>query len=86
MLFHFQRTFDTDRITIPESDHRKLVIAHSLPKIVGPEIEDPITLLSNIVYRQRFSKNSARLPDPRPVVNGAQTCINARTVPHIHTN
>ena len=43
MLFHFQMQPRKERIVIPESQYRKITIHHSLPRIVDPEIEEPVT-------------------------------------------
>ena len=43
MLFHFQRQPRKDRIVIPDSECSRITRAHSLPRIVDPEIEEPVT-------------------------------------------
>ncbi len=43
MLFHFQPMPGKDRIVIPKSECSKIRSAHSLPRIVDPEIEEPVT-------------------------------------------
>lgn len=43
MLFHFQQAPGEGRIEIPESDRSQIETAHSLPRIVDPEIEKPVT-------------------------------------------
>lgn len=43
MLFHFQRAPGKGPVEIPASEYSKIKIAHSLPKIVDPEIEKPVT-------------------------------------------
>ena len=43
MLFHFQQRARTGRAEIPESEYSQIEIAHTLPKIVEPEIEKAIT-------------------------------------------
>ena len=42
-LFHFQKALSVDRVPIPEQDFKKIDLAHSLPEIVEPEIEEPVT-------------------------------------------
>jgi hypothetical protein len=43
MLFHFNSGVRTGRIEIPGSDCEKIAKAHSLPRIIDPEIREPIT-------------------------------------------
>jgi hypothetical protein len=43
MLFHFQPMPGKDRIVIPKSELNKIRSAHSLPRIVDPEISEPVT-------------------------------------------
>ncbi len=43
MLLHFQKEPRKNSIHIPLSKIRKIQIAHTLPKIVDPEIEKPVT-------------------------------------------
>lgn len=43
MLFHFQKAPGDTRNEIPLSECDKIVVAHSLPRIVDPEIEEPVT-------------------------------------------
>ena len=43
MLFHFQPVPGKGRIVIPKSECNKIRSAHSLPRIVDPEIEEPVT-------------------------------------------
>lgn len=43
MLFHFQKQGRDGRIVFPESDLSEILVAHSMPKIVEPEIEDSVT-------------------------------------------
>lgn len=42
-LFAFQQAPRKGTISIPESEYNKIKVAHSLPKIVDPEIEIPVT-------------------------------------------
>lgn len=42
-LFAFQRDRSVERIRIPESEFERVTVAHSMPGIVDPEIEDPVT-------------------------------------------
>lgn len=49
MLFHFQMQPGKDRIVIPESECLKITNVHSLPRIVDPEIEKPVTW--TVAYR-----------------------------------
>jgi hypothetical protein len=43
MLFHFHPGADEGRIEIPVDDCDKLIRAHSLPRIVDPEIQESVT-------------------------------------------
>ncbi len=49
MLFHFQPRPRADRIVIPESECSEIKRMHSLPRIVDPEIESPVTW--TVAYR-----------------------------------
>lgn len=42
-LFHFQPEPRTDQVLIPEEDGDQIEVFHSLPRIVDPEITEPIT-------------------------------------------
>jgi len=43
ILFHFQHGAGKDRIVIPKRECDKMRRAHSLPRIIDPEIDKPIT-------------------------------------------
>jgi hypothetical protein len=43
MLFHFQMQPGKERIVIPDSECSQITFLHSLPRIVEPEIEEPVT-------------------------------------------
>lgn len=43
MLFHFNSGVKKERIEIPGSDCEKIATAHSLPRIVDPEIRESVT-------------------------------------------
>lgn len=43
MLFHFQPGGGKERIVIPKIDCSKIRVAHSLARIVDPEIKEPVT-------------------------------------------
>jgi Carbohydrate-binding family 9 len=43
LLFHFQPGSGQDRIVIPKKDCDNIRVAHSLPRIVDPEIQEPLT-------------------------------------------
>ncbi len=43
MLFHFQSRPRENRIVIPASECARIKRAHSLPRIVTPEIQEPVT-------------------------------------------
>jgi hypothetical protein len=49
MLFHFQRQPRKDRIVIPDRECSLITTAHSLPRIVDPEIGEPVTW--TVTYR-----------------------------------
>lgn len=42
MLFHFQPREDREGIEIPRSDCEKITVAHSLPKMVEPELQERV--------------------------------------------
>ncbi len=52
-LFHFQKQARKDAFPIPESDFRRVLVAHSLPKIIELEIEAPTVWA--VEYRIPFS-------------------------------
>jgi len=43
MLFHFQKVPRKDAISIDAEDLAAMRVAHSMPSIVEPEVEDPVT-------------------------------------------
>lgn len=43
MLFHFQPGAGRDRVVIPKTECSKITRAYSLPRIVDPEIDEPVT-------------------------------------------
>ncbi|MBT3274078.1 MAG: carbohydrate-binding family 9-like protein, partial [Spirochaetales bacterium] len=43
MLFHFQVEPRKDRAVISESDIRQIEVAHTMPRIVEPEMNEPVT-------------------------------------------
>lgn len=43
MLFHFQSGDGNQRVVIPKNECNKIRCAHSLPQIVDPEIDQPVT-------------------------------------------
>ncbi|MBF0258353.1 MAG: carbohydrate-binding family 9-like protein [Desulfamplus sp.] len=43
MLFHFQPGAGKDRIIIPKSESNKIYGYHSLPRIIDPELVQPVT-------------------------------------------
>ena len=43
MLFHFQRSRGVDRRIISEAELSRLRATHSMPRIVDPEIDEPVT-------------------------------------------
>ena len=49
MLFHFQQGRGIRRQVIPEVELRRIQAAHSLPRLVDPEIEEPVTW--TVTYR-----------------------------------
>jgi hypothetical protein len=53
MLFHHQTAPRTDQVHIAEADIEQVEVAHSLPKIVDPEIEEETTWY--VEYRIPFS-------------------------------
>ena len=53
MLFHHQSSNREDNVNISENDVAKVQVAHSMPKVVDPEIQEPITW--TVEYRIPFS-------------------------------
>lgn len=51
-LFHFQNERGVDRVRIPEAAFKKIELAASMPRIVDPEITDPV--IWTIEYRIPF--------------------------------
>ena len=60
VLFYFQRAPGKDVIQIPETEYRKITIAHSMPKIVDPEITTPVTWTVEYRFPSRFSRSIIR--------------------------
>ena len=52
MLLYHQTARGKDAVTIARGDLERITVAHSLPKIVGPEITEPITW--TVEYRVPF--------------------------------
>jgi len=66
MLFHFQTGPRKDSIVIPKSECNRITVAHSLPRIVDPEIEQPVTW--TVEYRLPISllENYCQVTTPAP--------------------
>ena len=63
-LFNFQTEPQTNRVEIAKEDFDKITVAHSLPKIVKPEIQDSLTW--TVEYRIPFSIIEKNAPTIRP--------------------
>ena len=48
-LFHFQESGRQGRVAVPEGEFKEITVAHSMPEIVEPEIEDAVTWI--VSYR-----------------------------------
>lgn len=69
MLFHFQPgAAGQDRIVIPRSECDRIISAHSLPRIVDPEIEKPVTWTVEFSIPILLLKNYCPLITPAPKV------------------
>jgi len=68
MLFHFQEEPGKGRIVIPKSECNQIRRAHSLPRVVDPEIEKPVTW--TVAYEIPISllKRYCRVLTPMPHV------------------
>jgi hypothetical protein len=84
-LFHHQKMGDRESMAITEQDFNKLTIAHSLPKIIDPEIESDTTW--TLEYRLPFSilENYAQVTRPGTGVEWQANfykCADACSHPH----
>ncbi len=63
-LFHHQDKQKKNRINIPNRDFQKVLVAHSLPQIVDPEIKDPV--IWTVEYRIPYTilRNHSEFVEP----------------------
>jgi hypothetical protein len=85
MLFHFQRQPRRERLVIPESDCRAIQVRHSLPRIVNPEIDEPVTW--SVAYKIPINLLARYCPVISPTPQAAwrvnfYKCADATTQPH----
>jgi hypothetical protein len=85
MLFHFQPGAGKDRIVISKSDCNKIRRTHSLPRIVDPQIDEPVTW--TVAYRIPISllKRYCQVVTPAPQVEWRANfykCADKTSHPH----
>ncbi|MBU1418086.1 MAG: carbohydrate-binding family 9-like protein [Proteobacteria bacterium] len=68
MLFHFQPGAGQDRVVIPKSECEKIRCAHSLPRIVDPEIEESVTWTVEYWIPTTLLKKYCQVVMPAPEV------------------
>ena len=85
VLMYYNRKPDVDRTPLALEDIEQIEIAHTMPKIVDPEITEPVTW--TLEYRLPFSvlEKYARLTRPQPGVTwrgNFQKCAETNSHPH----
>ena len=85
MLFSFQRAPEEGQVSIPKAEIGKIEIAHSLPQIIDPEIEEPTTW--TVEYRLPLSVLDSYCPVAKPAPGvtwraNFQKCADAVSHPH----
>lgn len=85
MLFHFQPGAGKDRIVIPKSECDRIRSAHSLPRIVDPEIEEPVTWTVEYWLPIPLLKRYCQVSTPAPHVTWRANfykCADKTSHPH----
>jgi hypothetical protein len=68
MLFHFQAGEGKKKIVIPKNECNQIKRAHSLPRIIDPEIEEPVAWTVEYSIPIALLKSYCRMVTPRPYV------------------
>jgi hypothetical protein len=66
MLFHFHSGLKKGRIVIPESDCDKIAKAHSLPRIIDAEIQEPVTWTVGYSIPIALLRRHCQVNTPKP--------------------
>ncbi|MCP4163372.1 MAG: diguanylate cyclase [Deltaproteobacteria bacterium] len=85
MLFHFQKERNKHRTIIPKSELNKIARIHSLPKIVDPEIREPVTWTVEYSVPIELLKKYCELTTPAPGVKWRANfykCGDKTSLPH----
>jgi Carbohydrate-binding family 9 len=64
MLFHFQTKRGQNRIVIPDEQCQEIFCAHSLPRTVDPEIQEPLTWTVSYRIPVRLLETYAKVIPP----------------------
>ena len=85
VLFHHQKGRKLDDVPVSEPDFEQVKIAHTLPKIVHPEIDEALTWV--VEYRLPFAilSSYARIDTPSPGVRwraNLYKCADGCSHPH----
>lgn len=84
-LFAFHPATGNDVVGIPESEYKKIRIAHSLPEIVEPEIETPVTWTVEYGIPFDILKKYCTVTDSKPGVSWRANfykCADHTSHPH----
>ena len=66
LLFHFNPGLKNDRVEIPQSDCENIIKTHSLPRIVDPEIKEPVTWTVACAVPLSLLRKYCRVSTPQP--------------------
>jgi hypothetical protein len=85
MLFHFQPGAGRERVVLPKSECGRIKTAHSLPRIVDPEIELPVTWTVEYRIPIDLLEKYCRVTTPAPYVTwrvNFYKCADKTSRPH----
>ena len=85
MLFHFHEGPDNQRVEIPVSECDKMIKAHSLPRIVNPEIQAPVKWTVEYSIPLELLKRYCQVKTPQPEVKWRANfykCADDSSHPH----
>lgn len=68
LLLYHQKARDKETVAVPKADYSQIAIAHSLPRIVDPEITKPITWTVECRIPIEFLKKYCPVTAPTPGV------------------
>ncbi len=66
LLFHFQKVPRKDRVLISQDECKRIYCSHSMPRIVDPEIVDPVTWTVAYAIPIALLKNYCEVVEPKP--------------------